>query len=123
MNEGMPPPIPAQPSTPPPQLPPYVNMKPRWIAWLIASIIMPALPWLTLTASNEIGTGVFVMTGLALVLQLAASIAVAIGFCKRRAMGIGGAIGMTIVFMFASVAIGTPVWFSACAARASIDFK
>jgi hypothetical protein len=123
MNEEMPPPIPSQ--TPGTSMQPtvYVSMTPRWIAWLIASVVMPALPWLTMTSSNDSGTSVFVMTGVALVLQLAASIWVAIGFCKRRAMGVGGAVGMTIVFMLASVAIGTAIWFSVCVAKAAVDFK
>jgi hypothetical protein len=84
---------------------------------------MPALPWLTMTEKNDTGTSVLVMTGVALVLQLAASIAVAIGFSRRRSLGVGGAIGMTIVFMLASVAIGSAIWFAVCVAKASMDFK
>jgi hypothetical protein len=98
-------------------------MTPRWIAWVVASVFMPALPWLTMTEKNDTGTSVFVMTGIALILQLAASIAVAIGFSRRRSLGVGGAIGMTIVFMLASVAIGSAIWFAVCVAKASMDFK
>ena len=123
MNEETPPPIPPQTSGLPPQPSVHVNMKPRWIAWVVASVIMPALPWLTMTENNDTGTSVFVMTGLALVLQLAASIVLAIGFSRRRALGIGGAIGMTIAFMAASFAIGSAIWFAVCVAKATMDFK
>lgn len=125
MNGETPPPIPQQTPVQPPQLPGPVNMTPRWIAWIAASVIMPALPWLTISngGRGDDGSGVVVMTVFALVLQLAASIAVAIGFCKRRAIGAGGAIGMTIVFMLASVAIGTAIWFAVCATRIATDFK
>lgn len=90
---------------------------------MFASVVMPALPWLTVASNKDDGTGVVVMTLLALLLQLAASIAVAVGFCKRRNIGAGGAIGMTIAFMAASVAIGTAIWFSVCVASVSMDFK
>jgi hypothetical protein len=98
-------------------------MKPRWIAWVFASVFMPALPWLTMTEKNDTGTSVLVMTGVALVLPLAPSIAGAIGFSRRRALGVGGAIGMSIVFLMASVAIGSAIWFAVCVAKASMDFK
>lgn len=123
MNEETPPPIPPQAPGLPTQSPVYVDMKPRWIAWVFASVFMPALPWLTMTEKNDTGTSVLVMTGVALVLQLAASIAVAIGFSRRRALGVGGAIGMSIVFLMASVAIGSAIWFAVCVAKASMDFK
>jgi hypothetical protein len=97
-------------------------MKPRWIAWVAASVALPALPWLTMSnASNDDGTSVFVLTGVALLLQLAASIALAVGFSRRRLLGVGGVIGMTVVFMLASVAIGTAVWLAACAGRLAMD--
>ncbi len=122
MTEDHPPPIPPQTPWQPPQPPPPVNMTPRWIAWMAASVVLPALPWLSLSdASNDDGTSVFVLTGVALLLQLAASIALANGFCRRRQLGVGGAIGMTIVFMLASVAIGTAVWLAACAGRVAMD--
>jgi hypothetical protein len=122
MSADHPPPIPPQTPWQPPQPPPPVNMKPRWIAWIAASILMPALPWLTMSnASNNDGTSVIVLTALALVLQLTASIALAIGFSRRRLLGVGGAIGMTVVFMLASVAIGTAIWLAACAGRLAID--
>src|SRR6478609_1746535 len=123
MNEETPPPIPPQAPGLPSQPAVPVNMKPRWIAWVAASVIMPALPWLTMTENNQSGGSVLVMTGVALVLQLATSIVLAVGFSRRRAFGIGGAIGMTIVFMVASVGIGSGIWFAVCVAKASMDFK
>jgi hypothetical protein len=123
MNEETPPPIPPQAPGLPPQPAVLVNMKPRWIGWVAASVLMPALPWLTMTEKNDSGTSVFVMTALALVLQLAASIAVAVGLSRRRALGVGGAIGLSIVFLLASVAIGSAIWFAVCVAKASMDFK
>lgn len=124
MSEDTPPPVPGRSPALPPQLPEPVNMAPRWVAWLVVSVIMPALPWLSVAkGGRDDGTGVIVLTIFALVLQLAASIAVAIGFCKRRAIGVGGAVGMTVVFMLASVAIGTAIWFAVCATRFATDFK
>lgn len=125
MSEEAPPPIPPQPPAGPPVAQvQMVNMTPRWIAWLLASAIMPALPWLTMSGGpNESGASVIVFTLLALALQLAASIAVAIGFSKRRALGIGGAIGMSIVIMIASVAIGSAIWFATCLATQTMDFR
>lgn len=85
---------------------------------MLASTVAPALPWATYSDKAwDDGGSVLVMTALALILQLAASIAVAISFCRRRSFSTGGAIGMTVVFMIASVAIGTAVWFAVCAAR------
>lgn len=125
MNEETPPPVPGRYPALPPQLPEPVNMTPRWIAWLVASIFMPALPWLMVNerSNDQAFQGVLAMTVFALLLQLAASIAVAMGFCKRRAIGAGGTIGMTVVFMLASVAIGTAIWFAVCATRIATDFK
>ena len=119
MSEETPPPIPLEQSQPAPgpQLPPESN-KVRWILWVLASTIAPALPWLVYSDKAwDNGGSVLVTTTLALILQLAASISVAIGFCRRRSLSAGGAIGMTIVFMLASVAIGTAIWFSVCVAR------
>ncbi len=122
MIKQVPPPIPPAPGPPPP--PPPVNMNVRWVLWVLASTITPALPWLTYSGkSSDQGTSVFLLTALALILQLAASIAVSIGFCTRRFLGVGGIIGMTIVFMLASVAIGTAVWFAVCVGRVTLDFK
>lgn len=126
MSQEPPPPIPppAPSGFQQPTVPPPVNMKVRWILWVLASTIAPALPWLSYSGGrHDDGTGVFVLTALALILQLAASIAVAIGFSRRRFLGAGGAIGMSIVFMLASVAIGTAVWFAVCVGRLSMDFK
>lgn len=100
-------------------------MKTRWIMWVLASVVMPALPWLSAVGgtTNLQSTTIPLLTLLALVLQLAASIAVAIGFCKRRSIGAGGAIGMSLVFMIASVAIGTAVWFAVCVTLVSVDMR
>ena len=122
MSADNPPPIPPQTPWQPPQPLPPVNMKPRWIAWVAASVVLPALPWLTMSnASDNDGTNVIALTVLALILQLAASIALAVGFSRRRLLGVGGTIGMTVVFMLASVAIGIAVWLAACAGRLAMD--
>jgi hypothetical protein len=87
----------------------------RWVVWIIVSLAAPALPWLVAPLSgNEAGNIVVSLTNTALFLQLIASIFLSIGFCKKRFISIGGAIGMSLVFMLASVAIGTAVWFSVC---------
>ena len=125
MSDQAPPPIPP-PETPgwQPQLPPPVKMAPRWMAWVAASVLLPALPWMMYSEKdNEAGTGLVVMTIFALSVQLVVSAVVAAGFCRKRFIGVGGAIGMTLVFMLASVAIGTAIWFSACLARVTMDFK
>lgn len=51
---------------------------------------------------------------LALLVQFAASIYLARGISARRQLGIGGIIGLSIVFMMGSVAIGFAVFFVAC---------
>jgi FtsH-binding integral membrane protein len=124
MSEEAPPPVPQQVPTVPPQPPPLVSMAPRWIGWVAASVFMPALPWLMYSEEDkEAGTGVVVMTVFALVVQLVLSSVVAVGFCRKRLIGTGGAIGMTLVFMLASVAIGTAIWFSTCLMRVTMDYK
>lgn len=125
MSDVTPPPVPPPTQGGPSVPPPPVDMKTRWIMWVLASVVLPALPWLTaIGGSNSLqSTAIPILTLLALVLQLAASIAVALGFCKRRSIGAGGAIGMTLVFMLASVAIGTAVWFAVCVAFVSVDMR
>jgi hypothetical protein len=124
MSDVPPSPPPAQTPGIPPQLPPPVNMAPRWIAWTIASVILPALPWLLYSEkARDAGTAVVVMTIFALILQLAASAAVSIGFCRKRFIGVGGMIGMTLIFMVPSVIIGTTMWFTGCLARMSLDYR
>ncbi len=117
MSDDSPPPLPQTRTTPP------VKMAPRWICWLLASVIMPALPWMSInwTAKDD-SAKLIGLTALALLLQLGASISVAIGFSKQRALGVGGVIGMTIVFMIASGAIGTAIWFAVCGVRMVKDF-
>lgn len=126
MSNETPPPIPPPVQGGPPSPPPApVDMKARWIMWVLASVVMPALPWLSAVGgtTNLQSATIPLLTLLALVLQLAASIAVAIGFCKRRSIGAGGAIGMSLVFMIASVAIGTAVWFAVCVTLVSVDMR
>jgi hypothetical protein len=121
MNEETPPPFPPSTPVPPPPVPP-VAMAWRWILWVLVSTVLPAVPWMTYGGSrNYENDGIMILTMVALALQLAASIAVAVGFCRRRAIGVGGAIGMTIVFMIASAAIGTAIWFTSCLVVVSAD--
>jgi hypothetical protein len=88
-------------------------MKPRWIAWVLASVAGPALPWVFMHLDDQ-GTTFMTLIGVALVLQLIASIRVAVGLARIRGLGAGGVFGFSIVFMLASVAIGSAVFFVAC---------
>jgi hypothetical protein len=124
MNEDTPPPLPPQTPQPPVRTPSEVKMAPRWIAWIIASTVFPVIPWLTYGGSrNEESNIIFALTALAITVQIAASIAVGVGYCRRRAIGPGGAVGMSFVFMIASFAIGTAIWFTTCLTMVSVDYK
>lgn len=109
MSGEVPPPLSA-PAPLVPQPVPQVSMAPRWIAWSLTSVLMPALPWFTTSTDDKEPIGLMIMTGLALVCQLAVTIYLALGFSRKNRYGPGGVIGMTTVFMIASVAIGTAVW-------------
>lgn len=112
-GEVSPPPMPQPPAGGPPPLPGHVPMKARWITWVLVSVLLPGLPWLFADEDKD-GSLLFGLTAIALLSQLAASIWVAVGLSRNRGMGGGAAVGFSIVFMLASVAIGTAVWFAAC---------
>ena len=107
-------------------MPQPIDMKPRWIGWVVASTLLPTMPWIVLGKSgmkDSAAPGALLMLGIALVAQLVASIMVAVGLSQKRLLGVGGSIGLSIVFMLASLAIGTAVFFVACISVASLDFK
>lgn len=51
---------------------------------------------------------------MAMLVQFAASIYLARGIAARRQLGAGGIIGLSVVFMMGSFAIGFAVFFVAC---------
>ena len=73
--------------------------------------------------NNSDAAPALILLAIALITQLITSVFVAIGLSKKRALGVGGTIGLSIVFMLASLAIGTGVFFAACVPVASFDFK
>jgi len=78
------------------------------------------LPWViggSKTLDDNSAMGMLIVTVLG---QLIASIFLAIGLAKRRKLGVGGIIGLSVVFMMASVAVGTAVFFFACLSIARI---
>jgi len=89
-------------------------MTPRWVSWILASTVLPALPWAFRLNIDKNGDVVMVLTLFALAVQLATSILVAAGLSKRKMLGVGGIIGFTILFMMGSVAVGTAMWFAGC---------
>lgn len=112
-GEVSPPPMPQAPVGGPPPLPGHVPMKARWITWALVSVLLPGLPWL-FAEDDKDGSIHFALLAIALLSQLAASIWVAVGLARNRGGSGGAAVGFSIVFMLASVAIGTAVWFVAC---------
>ena len=111
-----------EPTSAPPPLPQPQSMKAQWIAWVVSATVLPALPWVVFGSKTlDEGVGITLLF-FAMVCQLIASIFVAIGVSKRRALGVGGIIGLSVVFMMASVAIGTAVFFVACISLASFNF-
>lgn len=109
----------------PPLLPPATlpaSMTPRWIAWLLACTVLPALPFLANGEKAMDSVAFPVLILFALTVQLATSLWVGAGISKRRQLGVGGIIGLGIVFMVASVAVGTGVFFVACLSAANFNF-
>ena len=105
----------------PPPLPQPQSLTTRWIAWVGAATLLPMLPWViggSKTLDNETAMGMLIVTVLG---QLIASIFLAIGLAKRRKLGVGGIIGLSVVFMMASVAVGTAVFFFACISVTSFN--
>ncbi len=106
----------------PPPLPQPQSLTTRWIAWIVAATLLPMLPWVvggSKTLDDDTALGMLIITVLG---QLIASIILAIGIAQRRKLGVGGIIGLAVVFMVASVAVGTAVFFFACISMASINF-
>ena len=103
---------------------PTINMGSRWLAWVLAAVVLPVLGWFVLAVFKNEGISVVVLlTAFALLCQFVTSVLVAQGFCARRGSGVGAVFGMTIVFFLASVAIGTAVWFAGCMVVLSSGFK
>jgi heme/copper-type cytochrome/quinol oxidase subunit 4 len=99
----------------PPPLPPTdTSMKSRWIAWIVACCVLPLVPLLLLmTPSPSEGLVVSLLVSLILA-QLVCSIYLALGLARKQGKGTGAIIGFSIVFMMASVAVGTAVVFVGC---------
>lgn len=98
----------------PPPMPQPLSLKSHWLYWLFASTLLPILPFIIFGGKAlDKGEGIALIL-LALAVQFATSIYLARGVSQRRQLGIGGIIGLSIVFMMGSVAIGTAVFFVAC---------
>lgn len=95
-------------------MPPPQSLKSHWFAWLFTSSILPALPFLFFGGKAIDKAESFVLILVAMLAQLVASIFLARGIAARRQLGIGGIIGLSVVFMMGSVAIGFAVFFVAC---------
>ena len=105
MNE-VPPPVPPSKSE-------SVSMRGPWIAWLVACVLLPALPFLLMGEKAEDG---FAFVPVAMICQFAASIWLALRMSAKLGKGSGFVVLMTVVFMIASVIIGTVSFFAACVA-------
>ncbi|MEY4484538.1 MAG: hypothetical protein RL693_1990 [Verrucomicrobiota bacterium] len=86
----------------------------HWLSWLFSSTVLPILPFLIYGGKAiDKAEGVLLIL-FALLVQLASSIYLARGVSSRRQLGVGGIIGLSVVFMMGSVAIGFAVFFVAC---------
>lgn len=90
------------------------SLKSQWLTWVLTSSILPALPFLFFGGKALDKAESFVLILVAMLAQLVASIFLARGIAMRRQLGIGGVIGLSVVFMMGSVAIGSAVFFVAC---------
>ena len=88
------------------------SMRGPWIAWIIASTLMPALPFL-LIGKKGLDDGVALIP-LALMCQLGCSIWLARKMGEKLRKGPGFVVLMSFVFMIASVIIGTVSFFASC---------
>ncbi len=102
-----------EPTQPPPP-PATESMRGPWIAWILACTLMPALPFL-LIGKKGADEG-FALIPIAILCQLGCSIWLAIKMGQKLKKGPGFAVLMSIVFMIASVIIGTVSFFASCAA-------
>ncbi|CAN5800330.1 hypothetical protein BH11VER1_BH11VER1_02560 [soil metagenome] len=98
----------------PPPMPERLSLKSHWFFWLSACTILPALPFIFFGGKALDDVAGIALILLALLVQLATSIYLARGVSQRRQLGIGGIIGLSVVFMMGSVAIGFAIFFVAC---------
>jgi len=97
-------------------------MAPRWIGWVAASVLGPLLPLIPMVQNTQDISIVWATIAFALIVQLAASIFIAVGAARKRALGIGGAIGLSLAFFVGSVAIGSAVFFAGCIGFVAINW-
>ncbi|HEY2574553.1 MAG TPA: hypothetical protein VGH65_10795 [Verrucomicrobiaceae bacterium] len=112
----------------PPPLPPPLpgpqtaTVRGPWIAWIIASTLGPALPFL-LAGRKGLDEGMALIP-VALSAQLICSIVLAVRMRGKLKKGPGYVVMMTFVFMIASVMVGTAAFFAAClVAQPHMDFR
>ncbi len=82
--------------------------------------MLPAMPWSLGRRTNADSSFILATTGLALVCQLLASVALAKGTAVRHNYSAAGFIGFAIIFLLASLAIGTCIWLAGCASGFSL---
>ena len=87
-------------------------MRGPWIAWIISSTLMPALPFL-LIGKKGLDDG-FALIPIALLCQLGCSIWLAMKTGEKLKKGPGFVVLMSFVFMIASVIIGAVSFFASC---------
>ncbi len=84
----------------PPLMPQPQSLKPHWLSWLFSSTILLVLPFFAGKALDFV-----LILGAIMLVQMIASIYLARGISARRQWGIGGIIGLSIVFMMGNFAI------------------
>ena len=89
-------------------------MKPRWVAWIAASIAMPAVTLVPVYLKQEDISIFWALLALAVALQLVASIFLGSGMARTRALGVGGSFALSFAFVVASLAVGTAIMFVGC---------
>ncbi|MEZ0390427.1 MAG: hypothetical protein ACAI34_25330 [Verrucomicrobium sp.] len=109
MSDSIPPPLPPALGGPP------GFMRPRWLVWVLVSVILPAIPWCFAKIVDD-GTFVAVYLSVAVLFQIAASVWLSLGLARGRGQGAGAVVGFSVVFTIASLAIGSAVFFVACVA-------
>lgn len=96
-------------------------MRGPWIAWILSSAMLPALPFLIM-GKRGLDEGMAIIV-LAILAQLGCSIWLAVMMGRKLKKGRGFAVLMTIAFMTASTVIGTVSFFASClAANANMNF-
>jgi urease accessory protein len=94
--------------------------RPEGLLWIDRQVLSPEAMAAPFGGVGAEAMGMLIVTVLG---QLIASIFLAIGLAKRRKLGVGGIIGLSLVFMLASVAVGTAVFFFACISIASFNIR